>query len=168
METAKKIYQATCHLIDCSGHQQLQRPQGERGISVKGYLKEFCTIRVCSSRQTGHTTAIFDLITKYFLHKKTYVFLPNQSLANIFKQRIKSYFKEIYEKESRIENFAVPTKIGSINNSLLGLSVPQDLEAIIVDCSSFLSKKKQEALYDAIANGLKDGINKPIFMIFMQ
>jgi len=129
--------------------------------SIKSYLKEFCTIRVCSARQAGHTTAIIDLIIKRFRFQKTCVFFPHRNMVNLFDKK-----RDLSFTANKLEKFSVHTRSYSIDN--YASQYLKDCDTIFVDCSSFISKHKQEALYDEIANSLKDGITKPIYIIFMQ
>ena len=79
----KKIYSDTYKalelLVSSSQLSQMTMPDNQlRTSNSIGYLKEFCTIRMATSRRSGHTYAAARLALEYFDSAifKSVIFLP--------------------------------------------------------------------------------------------
>ena len=142
-------------LIENSKEMQ-DRLEGIKSIDSPLYTsKEYCTIKVCTSRQTGHTTAI-----KEFVLEKAYKNNEKWAILSITSQSLNASFRYVINaiQSAKVEyhcKFINTNKIvfengGEINfismnsnNSLRG----RELDGIIVDCSSIISQKKIDQLY---------------------
>jgi hypothetical protein len=94
-------------------------------LSKVAWLKEFCTIKFCLPRQSGHTTAIKYLATKYF--KNPVIIVPNNHMLSLWDH-----------------NFKVCT-FNNFETQIIGRS---SIDCIIIDVASFMSKSAQEEIYN--------------------
>lgn len=112
----------------------------------KSYLKEFCTIKLCTSRQTGHTTAAIKLCNEYF--EKSLFLCNTMDMA----KRIK---KSQYNKNI---TFGTITNFHDIYRGMW-------FDAIIIDCACFVGNSKIDAIYDELGPCLNDILK---FVILIQ
>ena len=154
MEKKYHIYDALKILIELSKEAQRNRHDGySQVMSRNEWLKEFCTIRVCSSRRTGHTTAISRLIKE-----------DKMKLGVIFPGNI---YKEMFR-----EDLVFSTTIQNYENDFCGRTF-KNLDGIVIDISFLLSQNKQIKLYSLISSSLippifgENGF-RPFFIIFLQ
>lgn len=101
----------------------------------KNYAKQFCTIKLATARGTGHTSAMYRYVLDY---DKTLVLSLTHRMAGLIKDGFKS------------RNTDHKVHLSSINSieSCRGL----DIQSIICDCSSLISEKKKELLYDTFSH----------------
>ena len=146
--------------------------------SPLGYAKEYCTVKVCTARRSGHTTAInyFILNKAAKLNQKWAIIYPNQHILETNKKNISEYLKSLNGnikttyKPNEFNNYRIVFKNGGeipfiTINSLDKLRGTM-LDGIIVDCSSLLSENKIDMLYDHGINCMKK--NKYKFFIFVE
>ena len=160
-----------------------QREFKDQGlIANKGVWKEYCTIRLCTSRRCGHTTAIAKVATEYFDH--AFFLSLSCDISNRLNQAI---VKELYAQKE-------PRKLYKVTNSLIyGEPTPDNLvyqynmsyhfhganwdnfdshfrgfstQAIFVDCASFMSKNVEEKVYRDLGPSMSG--NDYQFFIFVQ
>jgi hypothetical protein len=94
----QNTYGALKCLIDNSYYGQLSYPPSlydyRNDSSHRGYFKEFCTVKMCTARQSGHSTALCKVAWEYF--DKVAFLSPNYSMA----ERLSSRFqKSIVNKD---------------------------------------------------------------------
>ena len=128
----------------------------EHSVSYKILLKEFRTIKICSARQSGHTTAIFNYADKrkdkqfllfgfnWEITRRYRLMLKDKNINNI----ICCSIKEIKEKR--------------LTDQLRGLNI----ESIFVDVASLLSQSSIDDIYDFAESYY--GINKNLLIVFME
>jgi len=146
--------------------------------SPLGYAKECCTIKVCTARRSGHTTAInyFILNKTAKLNQKWAFICPNPRILETNKNNISEYLKSLNGNikttynPNEFNNYRIIFKNGGeipfiTINSLDRLRGTM-LDGIIVDCSSLLSENKIDMLYDYGINCMKK--NKYKFFIFVE
>lgn len=112
---------------------QRQRDYKDRSfLSAKAYAKEACSIKFALSRQSGHTTFALKLFHKFF---KNPVFLT-------------SNIEMLHNLGFSPDEPNVGSMLHIQNRKFAG----KTYDAVIVDCSSFLSQKEVEAIYDTFSN----------------
>ena len=142
-------------LIDISEESQ-EKHKHHRAISELSWAKEFCTIRLSTSRQSGHTTAMMRTIKKRF--QKSVIILPNQ--------RLKEYVYHQKRTIQVLENVTLDIKIMSINSIEKQSMGMKNINAVFIDNSYFLNKAEIDRVYDLfIPAMIRD---KPYFFVFMQ
>ncbi len=135
------------YLIEVSRESQKDRSKYPNMNSIS-WAKEFCTIKMGTSRQSGHTRSIVDTVKKYF--KKVVYFSINESLCQINRaEAIKCGIEDRFIFKS-------------VKDPLYTIS--SDIDAIFVDCASMCSKEFINNLYKT----LSCFINKEFFFIFVQ
>ena len=128
--------------------------------------KEFCTVKLCSSRRSGHSSALVKLALKYF--KSALFMTPNFEMAkrlNILVSN-KSLVKRqtVTEMESEdgdhyyFTSFSEKIKFDHIK----GIK----LDAILIDCASFLSSSMEEKIYRELSVTMSCNDRK--FFIFVE
>lgn len=121
-----------------------QEKQGEKfklANSPKAYAKEISTIRLLLPRGTGHTTFAKKLFRNFF-KKAIYLTTDFQNLSDV---------RKLFDPNQTME----PTdlqRMGSIYNVKIGKYKGITPDAVIVDCTSFLSKQDVELIYDEFSN----------------
>lgn len=125
--------------------------------NYKAWLKEYCTIRMCSSRRSGHSFALMDLIKKYDLYGA--VLFPNLKMAGIFKDR--------FTRTDRV-NFA-----SILNDTSPWLDLSSDIvpNFIALDCASFSGHVYHDLVYDYSSIILRDNqvdYIRPFFIFFIE
>ena len=118
------------------------------------FAKEYCTVKVCTARRTGHTTAINEFLMNkcHNCHEKWATVCFNQKAIEI-------NYKSLLSNKNCYINFMTQN---TFDNNLRG----QELDGIIVDCASFMSQKKMDQLYQT---GMACMINKKYkLFIFME
>lgn len=128
-------------------------------ISPLHFAKEYCTIKVCTARRTGHTTAINEfLMDKYHnCHEKWATICYNQKMV----ENNKTYKELLANKSNKKSDIHFMTQ-NTFDNSIRG----QELDGIIVDCATFMSQKKIDHLYTVGMACMKNKKHK--FFIFVE
>lgn len=141
------VYFSTLSLIEVAiNSQEYFTKNCFSNISNLGFAKEFGTVKICTARGAGHTTAIAKLIKEKF--NKVLIIFPQMQMSNMFMKN----FPDIKDK--------IITCSPNCFNRLLGIS---DYEIVIVDCCSFLSQSKIDELYNLTIPCMK----KPLYL-FME
>lgn len=151
----QNTYEALKRLIDNSYYSQLTHINHN---DEKSYLKEFCTVRMCTSRQSGHTTAMCKIAKEYF--DKVMFISPQYDMA----ERLNKCFQTIIYTQSQksiSENseFTKVTKneictkngyyfFGSQNS--LEVFKGREAEAVFIDGSFALTSNKEDDIYMAL------------------
>ncbi len=141
-----KLYSSLINLIEIIQETQTEMQDVLYSLSKLKIAKEFGTVKLCTARGSGHTSAIAKIIEEKF--NKVVLVLPTMNIVNIFKNNFPDIKNKIH--------FCSPSSF----DRLLGLS---DYEAVIVDCCSFISQSKIDELYNITACIMKN----PIY-IFME
>lgn len=102
-------------------------------LDKKSLLKEYRTIKIGNSRQTGHTSNIIRIIDKYKFKNVLYLSSKKEQAR---------YFKKILKE--KIKGFNL--EIGTFSN----FKIKQNLEIIFCDCAEFMNKTEKEMLYQRI------------------
>lgn len=142
-----RTYQALTNLyINCRNIQEIESVKLLRNRDQLAHAKEFGTISMCGSRQSGHTTAIARLLNN--LTGKWIVIDPNLAMskrkAPIFRSKLdKHRIKKCTKHNITAENIDIDfISIHQIDN-MRGLEV----DGLIVDCACFIKRKQKEELY---------------------
>jgi hypothetical protein len=139
----------------------------------KGYLKEYCTVRCCTARRSGHSTALVNVVLDTF-HNVLFL-SPNIAMTErlrdlacaTLKEKVlgtsKSTVGEIWGQDDSRYFFKPFTclKPQSVD-ALRGYS----FEAICVDCANFLKPKQADVIYKEFAPHVFTSKYK--FFIFME
>jgi hypothetical protein len=141
-----KLYTCLLTLVDMTRERQKELD------SVLGFLpkikraKEYSTIKLCSYRGAGHTSAIIKIIEEKF--DKVILILPNARIeAMLFRLNPELKNKVFVCSPNRLER-------------IMGVS---DYQAVIVDCSSLISQSRIEEIYNITSFGPEN----PLY-IFME
>lgn len=119
------------------------------------FLKEFCTIKICSSRQSGHSTAIIKTAVEKF---DSSVIITRTDYNTIkIKEQIKKDYPDI--SVSKFDKIIC----ADINSRYL-CSLPK-IDAIFVDMATFLSFSKLHNIYSI---AMSSAIEFPFFIILAQ
>ncbi len=141
-----KLYSSLINLLEIAKEIQTEKQDAMSCLPKLRIAKEFATVKLCTTRGAGHTSAIAKLIEEK-LNKVVLVF-PTMQMSKMFENN----FPHIKDKI----HFCSPNSFDRI----LGLG---EYEAVIVDCSSLISQSKIDELYNLTANVMKN----PIY-IFME
>jgi len=124
------------------------------------FAKEFCTIKVCSARRSGHSTAISKfLLSRCSKNKEKWALLSyNHQMSKANSQtclkmiETESNYKYKAEHLS-LDNIKFKNKGEIIFKSFFSNSIRgYDLDGIIVDCATLFNRDKIDQLYnDGIA-----------------
>ena len=162
-------YTALKCLIDNCYYAQLTTPCKPLlwfGESPVSYLNEFCTVRMCTARRSGHTTAMCKLANEYF--DKVIFLSPNQEMSYRLFDYCDSLHSSSIEKSSRHKDEIV-TKTGTYlfgsHNSLNNFR-GMECEAVFIDGTFWLNAKKEDEIYSALTPCMKN--NPQRFFIFIQ
>lgn len=141
-------YEALKLLVNNSIYAQ-QKYCNNSNKNIKAYLKEFCTIKLCTARQTGHTSAILRLCTEYF--DKSLVLYNTIEMA----RKIREYYNSLYNED------IISGTITNFHSVYRGY----EFDAIFIDCASFVCSSKLDCIYDELGPCLNQ---KEKFVILMQ
>lgn len=155
-------YTAMRRLIENSYFKQREIAENGQRLyyesSPMAFFKEFCTVKVCTARQSGHTVAMLR-IGKDLFDKSLYLF-HNESM----RYRIKNMAEKDYPQEMLLGRY----EFDSINSMdrIIGNNFENRLEAVFVDTATFVSNNKKEMIYEHLGNTLA---RKPYyFFIFVE
>jgi hypothetical protein len=148
-------------------------------MSIKSYLKEFCTTKCGTARQTGHSDAIINFLVdqKYITDDKKIVFSPTynskQALEEKWNKKLEYEIKTPEWSEKEINHKKENTIFEIFNNIDYTLNHLRDVKTniIIIDCASFLSKHQVEKIYDLCCPLALEVFNKNkecFYIIFME
>lgn len=141
-----KLYSSLINLVEIAQEIQTEKQDVMSCLPKLKISKEFGTVKLCTARGAGHTSAMAKLIEEKF--NKVVLVFPTISMANVFKNNFPAIKDKIH--------FCSPNSF----DRLLGLG---GYEAVIVDCSSLISQSKIDELYNITANVM----NKPLYL-FME
>jgi len=128
------LYLSTVNLIDIvKNTQNYFEKNVYHSMSRLQFAQCYGTVKVCTSRESGHTTVISRLIEEKF--NKVIVVLPTMNMVEIYK-RLPSF--------QNIKNKIYFCSPNCFESKLLGF---YDFEAVIVDCSFLISQSKIDELY---------------------
>ena len=152
MNKYDNLYFAANLLIDASEETQKKYPELKQNMgSMVYHAKEFCTIKFCTSRRSGHTSYIHKLAEERFNNKVILLF-NTWELSNCYKECFFGYNEP-------------PFNILSTSSNFRGIEL-DDIEAIIIDTAYSLSKQKIDEIYASFSCGTRN--EKPFFFIFVQ
>jgi len=158
MNNYDKLYFAANLLIDISEDRQKDYQSIKNdGYTSLGFAKEIRTIRIATSRGSGHTECIRKLINNRF-NKNVMLILNNQNMI------------EEYIRPEPSGSITYPIfSFYNIDNIYRGRDY-SNLEAIIVDTSTYsMSKNEEDELYKNIFPAIYPQIiSKTFFFIFVQ
>jgi len=159
-------YQALRMLIENSCIMQ----DGAQTYSDVCLAREYGTIRLCSTRQAGHTHSIARMAVKYF---DNVLFLsPNQKMSShlaevvlgVIKERVTIRKQTISEIE--FENGSNYLFRTTTRKDVLDVVRGYDLDAVVVDGTFDLSKKMEDEIYQVCLPCMIKNSRK--FFIFVQ
>ena len=118
----------------------------KKSFSPLAFAKEFCTIKFCLPRQSGHTTCALCLAKQHFFNTLFVVYhhkskdFPNQLIKEIDETKL---------SHSPIQDGIDRKIIVKDKNSILdGRCRGLDMDAIILDCASLYSSTLIESIYE--------------------
>ena len=159
----QKTYIALKNLVDNSWYMQTQAYEEGLHQNCSSFLNEFCTVKMCTARRSGHSTAMVRLCCEYF--NKAVIFLPTEKMIDNIGQLFRPYVDNITDqRRSRISinNGESEYHICTNTNQIRGV----EAEAIFVDCASFISSAKMEDI-EAVAKGCLRP-PAPFFLIYVE
>lgn len=122
-------------------------PKGDNA----GYLKEFCTVRMCTARGSGHTTAICKVAKEYF---ENAIFLsPTVEMS----ERLNECFRSLQVDSSEFVKTNKHEIFGRNGRYLFGTYNSLDTfrgnecEAVFVDGTFMMNNKKEEDIYTILS-----------------
>jgi hypothetical protein len=162
----QNTYEALRRLIDNSYYSQLHSsPDTSWKNGSKSYLKEFCTIRMCTSRRSGHTTAACKAAHEYF--DRVMFLSPTVEMA----RQVKNTFMKINYDFASTGGSDFKTSSGEVYSfesyrSDMNFFSGRQFDAVIVDGTFDLGASKEDEIYDIFGNCMKN--NPQRFFIFIQ
>lgn len=162
-------YTALKCLIDNSYYTQISLPSPcYTKEDNAGYLKEFCTVRMCTARRSGHTMAIFKIAREYF---EKFIFLSptlemsarlNECFLGCLRKIdgldiMKANEHEILMKKDRY-------LFGTYNS--LDMFRGQECEAVFVDGTFGMTLSKENNIYTVLAPCMQNYPQR--FFVFVQ
>lgn len=169
-----KTYTALESLIESCYLTQLSIPPNLSGIGgeTQSAWREFCTIKMTTSRRAGHTTAICKAALEHF--KRAAILSYNQNMNS----RTRVVFRNVVNKYP-IDNVITKDTSDTIevnhDNKYFFYSIGQidhiselkgSVEAVFVDCAFMLSKEKTDKIYDLFGSTMSEYPQN--FFIFVQ
>jgi len=153
-------------LIDNSHYMQLV----SSNIKCDGlsYLKEFCTVRMCGPRRSGHSTAICKIAYEYFdkVAFLSYSYDMAGYLSSTFTNMLKkNSCGDIIQHTIRETITASGYYMFGSQNSL-EMFKGREFEAIFVECTFNLSKSKENDIYRTFGPAM--GNNPQKLFAFIQ
>jgi len=132
------------------------------------YWKEFCTVKMCVARRSGHTTAMCKIAQKYF---NSAIFLsPTMEISNNLYKGFAALY-EVYDDDFvylKKRNGTMLTRDGEYFfgsykslNKFRGI----DCEAVFIDPSCFLRPKETDEIYEILGPCMQNYPQK--FFIFI-
>tara|TARA_R110000824_G_scaffold148242_3_gene317887 strand:- start:67817 stop:68338 length:522 start_codon:yes stop_codon:yes gene_type:complete len=162
----KRTYKALVALYKNSRDMQRDGVNRFNGLSDLAYAKEFCTIKMATSRQAGHSTAIAKFVTKH--NKKWLILTPNMEMAirarhNCVNQSCKKIIKMtptevLFENEQSI-TFASVRQIERLDTYFDG---------VILDCAALVSQKQIEEIYTQVLKLMRGKLDPEKYFIFVE
>lgn len=167
----QNTYEALKRLVDNSYYSQLTHIDHN---DEKSHLKEFCTIRMCTARQSGHTTAMCKIAKEYF--DKVIFISPQYDMA----ERLNLIFcNMVYEQSQRnisecpeftkVTKNEISTKNGYYffgSQNSLDIFRGREVEAVFIDGSFAITSKKEDDIYMTLAPCMSKYPQR--FFIFIQ
>ena len=133
-------------------------------------FREFCTVRMCTARRSGHTGAIVRIMYEYF--ERALVLCPSKDWALRDCKIMTEYLsgtediKEFTAFEIKMKNDSKyifrPLVLKNLYDNLKGY----DFEAVFVDGANFLSETQELDIYKNISINMAGNDYK--FFIFIQ
>lgn len=152
--SGEKIYNALLDLIEISEENQILVKKEYPSYTFLEWLKEFCTIKICTSRRGGHSYAIGQLLRDKFKNDQVVVISLNERLETIVKHQC-------------LANVGKNTNhIFCTINNLHNLRGLKDIKAVVCDCSSVFKEQQIKDIY-CMASLILD-IDNTSFIIFVQ
>ncbi len=159
----ENTYNALKCLIDNSYYAQSMFAY-DRSKENLEYLKEFCTIRVGTSRQSGHTTAALKLAKEHF-HNAIFISYTLAMTEKVFYTASKILTEDvIHAVKNKIITKNGKYLFGSVNN--LNSFRGEECEIVFIDCVFLLSKKQENDIYMTFGPSMKNYPQK--FFVFIQ
>ena len=135
----------------------------------KGYLNEFCTVRMCTARQSGHSTAICYIALEYF-DRAILLSAAHQMSINLNRcmSNLKNKSSYVNFKNESENKLTTTTGKEYIFGTYDNLDRFQDIktEAVFVDGTFDITPKKEDEIYDVLAPCMKHYPQR--FFIFVQ
>ncbi len=131
-----KLYTCLLTLVDMTRERQKELGNVLDFLPRIKRAKEYSTVKLCSYRGAGHTSAIMQIIEEKF--DKVILVLPNMALAT----RFLKLSPELKDK--------VVVCSPNCLERLMGVS---GYQAVIVDCTSLISQSKIDEIYELTSYG---------------
>jgi hypothetical protein len=172
MEMYQRILESINLLVENSKEMQDNEiVQKEMNCSPLSFAKEWATIKVCSARRSGHSTAIAHFVLNR-KNEKWAIIAPSLSMVSRNHELINSKNTVLPFRNTLLFNnrqeivFKEGGEVHFLSEGSFDRLRGQELDGIIVDCVSFMSQKKIEELYKV---GMPSMQNKKYkFFIFIE
>jgi len=177
-------YSALKSLIDNCYYAQAVYPFPVGDTSQhKGFFKEFCTVKMQTSRRSGHSTALCKVAYEYFNNALILAYNEDQShrLRGAFPNATGIILPTKAKMEIGVE-MPLHVQFGSKMNNVIRVNGNQnyyfgtvngmeslrgcEFEAVFVDCAFALSQKKEDQIYDEVGPAMAKYPEK--FFIFVE
>lgn len=167
-------------LVKNSQLMQRHRNYDLPALSDKGFLKEMCTVKLCSSRRTGHSTAlvkfayrnfngaIFVTKTAEMARRLNHLFLEHVSKEEVVKytHSLVELIPIVMNPESVLEDPTTRvyhfTSVNKHYNSLREIKT----DAIMVDCSSIIPQNQLDNIYETLSPCMN--VNREKYIILAE
>jgi hypothetical protein len=141
-----RIFKALELLLQQSEHSQCL---AIKKLVYQGHIQvasEFCTVSIKCTRRAGHTTAIFQIIDKYYGRGDVVVYcLPNIAMC----LRVEREWKMMFPKSEVVVYFCVFQNINSSNVCGFNRAL-DDTDIVFVDNYSYNSREQSVEAIDKI------------------
>ena len=166
-EEKNPIFEASSIVIEDTLSEKYDIPRNDNLYNLKSLLQEFNSIKISGPRRSGHTTAIPQIIGKFFKNNVVILSMHQrscQSIQNILKSYYIGYVKESNHSSTTLKN---NSKIFTFSmHSLNNISRLENLDAIIIDTACMMSPKLREELIKTSLPYIS--INKKFLLIFIE
>ena len=166
--TFQNTYTSLRCLIDNSYYMQIANPPASYSHDrfETSYWHEFCTVRMRTARQSGHTRAMIEIIKEYF--DKAFILSPNEgrSEATVLKFRDSIKSPVMVLNHDKITTTSSTYLFGSWGeNSMPSRFRGCDTEAIFVDGTVGMSTAKESEICNTLGPCMSNYPQK--FFIFV-
>ena len=150
MHVGDKTYLAASLLVDVS--EEIQRTLGASYQHNLEYAKNFCTVKVGTSRRSGHTTSMLRLCERF---ESSLIVVLN--IPMIDSLRSNSLYAPIVNKARFVSRYNIDTALGV------------RYDAILIDCASIFRDSEIAQIYDLfVASVAVSSYMKPAFIVLFE
>jgi hypothetical protein len=162
-----RFYYALKTLVDLSKEAQDALKEQKERMHTLSWAREICTIKASTARRMGHTTSINRLVLK---NKMNVIYLaPREMQVRQFNEQFNTFRKDFrsYNLENSTGKIYDSFSFESFEQKTRG-KIYENLDAIVVDNSYFLSTKKRDMIYEIGMSLFSQSFSENYFFIFIQ